>query len=142
MDQKLLDAAAEYPGLGPHYFAARSTAEKFMADFQAEHFEPLIKRAAEELYDKMLTSLHDHLLSDTESNLHSFMWRQIDESVKALLSGERWALEQYALGARYDHEKIRAAVAVHIPTELQDKRIADLEAKVAEQNETIKFLRR
>jgi hypothetical protein len=54
----------------------------------------------------------------------------VDDTVRALLGGNEWALKRYALGARHDHGAIRAAVAKHIPAELQDARIADLEAEV------------
>lgn len=142
MDQQFLDKAAEHPYLGPHYFAARETVEKFMAQFEPEHFEPLLKKAAETFYSQMLESLQDHLLSDVENNLQGTIWRQIDDSVKALLTGERWALERYALGERYDGEKIREAVAKHIPVELQDARIKDLEAEIEKLHKDISYLRR
>jgi hypothetical protein len=45
------------------------------------------------------------------------------------MTGERWALERYTLGKYGDGEKARAAVAAHIPKEIQDARIADLEAE-------------
>lgn len=60
------------------------------------------------------------------------MWHQIDESVKALLSGEGWALRRYMLADRYDNVKIRAAVAAVVPVELQNARVADLEKELAE----------
>lgn len=130
MEQKFIDDAERHHGLGPNYFAARAEAERFMASFQAEHFAPMIKKMAEEFHTKMQEDLEDHLLSDVECNLHTKMWHQIDESVKALLSGEKWALTKYALGARYECDKIREAIARHIPAELQDARIADLEAEI------------
>jgi hypothetical protein len=142
MEQQYLDKAAEHPTLGPHYFAARDAAEKFMADFEAENFSPLLKKAAETFMETMQESLENWLLSNVESNLQGTIWRQIDESVKALLSGERWALERYALGERYDCEKIRVAVAKHIPSELQDKRIADLEAENKRLREDLAWHRR
>lgn len=134
MDQQFLDKAEEHTALGPHYFAARHVAEKFMGDFQNEHFEPLAKKFADEMYDKVRQQLEDFLLSDTESNLHSFMWRHIDESVKALLSNQEWAIKRYALGPRYDHGKIRETLAALIPVELQDARLKDL----MEENERLR----
>ncbi|HDA7126288.1 TPA: hypothetical protein O5T86_001292 [Staphylococcus aureus] len=134
MDQMFLDEAEKYTPLGPHYFAARKTAETFMADFQNEHFQPLAKKFAEEMYDKVRERLEEFLLSDTESNLHSFMWHHIDESVKALLSNQEWAIKRYALGERYDHGKIRETLAALIPAELQDARLRDL----MEENERLR----
>ena len=144
MDQEFLDQGANYPGLGPHYFAARKTAEEFMAKFEPEHFEPLIKKAADAFYSSLQSSLEDCLLSDVESNIQGTIWRQIDDSVRALLGGERWALDRYALGERYDCDKIREAVAKHIPAELQEKRVADLEAenkRLHEDNENLRRFR-
>lgn len=37
--------------LGPHYFTSREVAEKFIADFQAEHFAPMVKKFADDLYE-------------------------------------------------------------------------------------------
>lgn len=128
--------------LGPHYFTSRDVAEKFIADFQAEHFAPMVKKFADNLYEAGRERFEDFLLADTESNLHSHMWRQIDESVKALLSGEGWALRRYMLADRYDNVKIRAAVAAVVPVELQNARIADLEKELAEVKADNERLRR
>ena len=134
MEQTFLDQDEKHTTLGPHYFAARQVAEKFMEDFQNEHFEPLAKKFADEMYDKVRERLEDFLLGDTESNLHSFMWHHIDESVKALLSNQKWTIERYALGERYDHGKIRETLAALIPVELQDARLKDL----MEENERLR----
>lgn len=142
MDQTFLDQAVDYPTLGPHYFAARKTAEEFMAKFEPEHFEPLIKKASEAFYSQMQESLEASLLSDVESNIQGTIWRQIDDSVRALMGGERWALERYALGTRYECDKIREAVAKHIPAELQDARVVDLEAENKRLREDNEMLRR
>lgn len=140
--QAHVESSKGYETLGPAYFAAREIAEKFMAGFEAEHFEPLAKRFSKELYEQINESIQAWLLADTENNLHGSMWRMVDDCVKALLSGERWAIEKYALGPRYEAEKIRAAVAAHIPQELQDARIADLEAEVKKLKEDNEWLRK
>ena len=142
MEQAYLDKAEEYPELGPHYFAAREVAKTFMAEFQADHFDPLIKKASDDFYAKMQETLESYLLSDVESNIQSTIWRQIDDSVKALLSGHQWALERYALGERYDHKEIREALAKLIPAELQEKRVADLEVEVKELKERLAYWQR
>jgi hypothetical protein len=130
MDQKFIDQAEGYEVLGPNYFAAREVAEKFMEKFEADHFKPVIKKIADELYSQMQDSLESYLLGDVESNIQGTIWRQIDDSVKAILSGEKWALNKYMLGERYDCDKVREAVAKVIPKELQDARVKDLEAEV------------
>jgi hypothetical protein len=142
MDQKFLDQAEGYETLGPHYFAAREAAEKFMEHYEPKNFEPMIKKAANTFMEEMQTALEDWFLSNVESNLQGTIWRQIDDSVKALLGGEQWALKRYALGERYDCDKIRAAVAQHIPAELQDASLKDLEAENKRLKEDNDFLRR
>lgn len=69
------------------------------------------------------------LWSDAEMNLQGKSWRMVDEIVRGILSGEKWLIERYALGDRYDCDKIREAVARHIPREIMQARIADLEAE-------------
>jgi hypothetical protein len=142
MEQKYLDQAQGYDVLGPNYFAARDVAEKFMEKFEADHFKPLLKKAGDELYSQMQESLENYLLSDVESNIQGTIWRQIDDSVEALLSGQKWALEKYLLGTRYDHGKIREAVAKLVPAELQDARVKDLEEENKRLREQIETLQR
>ena len=128
---------------GPAYFASRRFAETFMAGFEAEHFKPLIKKLADDVHDRLWSDVVTHLASDTESNIQGEMWRQVDATVNALLSGTPWALKRYVTDQKYgDGEAVRAAVAKLVPVELQDKRVADLEQKVAELKKEIEFLRR
>lgn len=122
--------ASEYPVLGPAYFASRRIVEELMAKFEAEDFKPLIESFEKKFSEKLWNAVADSLLVDTESNLQGEMHRMVDDCVMALLGGEGWALERWALTDRYDGVKIRAAVAAHIPQELQDKRVADLEKEI------------
>lgn len=117
--------------LGPAYFAARETAQKFMAAFEAENFKPLIDDFARDFQQRLWDDLETSLLSDTECNLQLHMSRMVDDTVQALLGGNEWALRRYVLGDKHDCEKVRAVVAAYVPTELQDRRIAELEAQVA-----------
>ena len=139
--EKHLEDGREHEVLGPAYFCSREVVERAMAGVQSSQFKPLLDRLTKEINDTIWSGIQDHLLSDTEMNLQGAMYGQVDDCVKALLSGEEWALQRYALGSRYDHEKIRAAVARHIPTELQDARVADLEAKVEQLQKDLKFYR-
>ncbi|MGY3359788.1 acylphosphatase [Bradyrhizobium sp. GM0.4] len=139
MEQKYLDQAQGYDVLGPNYFAAREVAEKFMEKFEAEHFKPVIKKVADELYSQMQECLENYLLSDVESNIQGTIWRQIDDSVEAILSGKEWALKKYLLGERYDHGQIREAVAKVVPKQLQDARVKDLEAEVERLKEQVRI---
>lgn len=131
----------QHPTLGPAYFAARAIAERFMASFSEEQFKPLIDNFAKEFNDRLWNDLESSLLSDTESNLQSSMWRMVDQCVAAILSGERWVMEKYALGSRYDCDKVRETVAKCIPAELQDNRVTDLEAEVERLRREVQFLR-
>ena len=76
MDQAHLDKGAEHPALGPHYFAARDAVEKFMTKFEAEHFEPIVKKAANDLYGMLLDTVQSHLMFDAESNLQGLVVKQ------------------------------------------------------------------
>lgn len=144
-DDDIAEGAA-HPALGPAYFAARRVVEGAMAAFQDEHIEqhvkPIIKKTSDELYEHLMRTTQDYLWSNAEMNLQGEMWRMVDQIVKALLSGEGWAVKKYVLGERYDCDKVRATVAQHVPVELQDARIADLEAEVTRLTDEIAWLRR
>lgn len=119
--------AADYDALGPAYFAARRVCEGAMAAFDSEHMKPIVKKASDEFYEQLLASVQDYLWSNVEMNFQTKMYSMVDQTVRALLGGEEWALKRYALGSRYDCAKVREAVAKHVPKELQDARIVDLE---------------
>ena len=141
LEQSHIEAAADCPTLGPAYFAARSIAERATKNIEAEHFKPLVDGFVDKFRDAVWTSVQDSLMSDVEANIQHEIWQTVDATVKALLSGEKWAVERYCLGSRYDQEEVRAAIAKHIPAELQDARIADLEAALAQAEEDVKRLR-
>lgn len=139
-----LDFGATHPVLGPAYEASSKIAEKFMAGFAEEQFEPLIEKFAREFQDRLWDDLKTSLLSDVESNMQGDLWRMVDGTINALLSGEQWALNRYVMAqARYgDAEKVRAAVAVHLADDLARLRIADLESQLADARDTIERMRR
>lgn len=139
--EKDLAEGAESLTLGPAYFAARRVCRAHLEAFEAEHMRPLIDAAAKQFTDTLWDSVRDYLWSDTESNLQGRMWRMTDQCVQALLSGEGWAINKYALGERYECDKVRAAVAKHVPEELQNARIADLEAEVERLNRDLRYYR-
>ena len=78
---------------------------------------------------------------DNENNLQGEMWRHADRMVKHVLAGDDWAMKKFALGQRYDCQKVRETVAKCIPKELQDARVADLEAQVEQLKRDIAFYR-
>lgn len=139
---KSLTEGLQSPTLGPAYFEARDVAARYMEKFEAEHFKPLIDKMVDEVRERLWGDFQDFLLSDTELNLQGEMWRMVDGVVEAILGGKPWALNKYALGERHDCEAVRAAVAKHIPAELQDKRVADLEAELERLKRDIEFYRR
>ncbi len=127
--------------LGPSYFTARRVAEHVMKGFEDEHFKPLLDEFSKQFMDKLWSHVSDSLVMDAELNVQNYLWRTVDEVVKALLSGERWAVQKYALGERYNCDNVRAAIARHIPKELQDARVADLEATIERLTNDLKFYR-
>lgn len=133
------------PALGPEYFAARSFMERVLAGFREEHIKPLADEITKEVTDKIAEKVwqvfQDSLLSDTEYNAQMVIERMVNDTVKALLSGDKWAMRRYPLASRYDAEAVRAAIAAHIPDELAKARIADLEAKVASLQKSLAWVR-
>ena len=134
------DQAEECNALGPAYFAARRVCERAMAAFEAEHMKPLIDELCSKINDRIWESVQASLWSDVEMNLQGQMWTMVDETVSALLGGRPWALQRHLLQERCND--VRAAVAAHIPAELQDARVKDLEREVEQLRERINWLSR
>lgn len=132
----------EYPNLEPHYFSSRRICADVVRGFEAEHMKPLIDKAASEFADKLWTMVENSLWDDTESNLQGMMYRTVDDIVRGLLSGEKWIMNKYVLGPRYECEKVRATVAKHITDELAAARIADLEDEIKRLKADNEWLRR
>ena len=117
-------------------------AEGVMADFQEEHLQPIIKMVADQVQDKLWDVARDWLLQDTETNVQGAVRDMVNQTVHALLTGNEWAMQRYPYADYSRGEEIRKAVAKHGGDELLMRRIADLEAEVAKQKETIDWLRR
>ena len=130
------------PVLGPEYRASQRFAEGVMADFQEEHLQPIIKMVADQVQDKLWDVARDWLLQDTETNVQGAVRDMVNQTVHALLTGNEWAMQRYPYADYSRGEEIRKAVAKHGGDELLMRRIADLEAEVAKQKETIDWLRR
>lgn len=136
-----------YLTLGPAYFAARRVCEKAMADFEAEHMKPLLKTITDEVSDKLLALVQDHLWSDAEMNLQGTMWRtmwrMVDEIVQGILSDHHpWIAQKYALHDRYDCAAIRKALALSIKDELAEAYHADLLAENEKLRKDLEWERR
>jgi len=134
-----LREAEDSPVLGPAYFDARRVAERLMKDFEAELFEPLLKKASDGFYDAVRDKVETFLLSDTECNIQGEMYRMVDNCVEALLTGKQWALQRYALTDKFDGAAIREGIIQHIPEELKDKRISDLEKELKTLKEDLQW---
>lgn len=134
--------AEKFQTLGPAYFCSREVVERAMAGVQTSDLRPLLDAFVKQFSDAVWSGMQDHLLSDTEMNLQGAMYRQVDDIVKYMLSGEKWAVEKYALGDRYDCANVRAAIAKHLPDDIRNARISDLEAEVERLRKDNEFLRR
>ena len=123
--------ASQYDSLGPQYFGGRNAAEALMAKFEDEHFKPLIDKFADDFRDKLWTHVQDSLLSDTKSNVGLEIGRMVEGTIRALLTGEEWAMRMYPFCDYRDGAKIRAKLAEHAGDEIAKARIADLEKELA-----------
>ena len=141
-DEKYLSEAEEHQTLGPAYFDAQDVTNRFMKQFEDTQFKPMVDKLAKDFRERLWDDLQSWLLSDTQCNLQSEIWRMVDNCVQALLSGEQWAVTKYALADRYDCEKIRKVLAALVPAELQDRRIADLEKELAETKKDLEYYKK
>lgn len=132
--------AESYSSLGAEYFAARDIAQRYMAKFEAEHFYGLLKVFIDRFRDEMWNDITAFFLSDAESNLASEIRHRVEYCIQALLTGNKSYITQFVL-PEYGtfSEEIRAAVAKHIPEELRNRRIADLEKELERVKEQLKW---
>jgi len=127
--------------LGPGYFAARRIAERLMAGVEAEPLRKVADKVSDDIRTAVYEYVEDHMRSDLESNLQGHIAGMVDDTVKALLTGESWAMNRYPLSTRYDAVDVRAACAKHGGEPLLMARIADLEKRVSELAESLKWER-
>jgi hypothetical protein len=121
--------AAQYPGLGPHYWPAQRIVEAALKPLTSDDAKVIAERVATQIYQQIVDATQDALWQDAEMNLQSKMWHMVDEIVRAILSGNLDVINRYVLGNRYDCEEVRKAVASQIPQEIMTARIADLEGE-------------
>lgn len=126
-----------YETLGPAYFAARRIAEGVWRGSDEQPFKGVAKKAAEQVREVLYDYVETHMLSDLEVNFQGALYRLVDDTVKALLIGQSWAMSRYPLSTRYDAVEVRAAVAKHGGEPLLMARIADLETEIARLNADI-----
>lgn len=125
--------------LGPAYFAARRCAEHVMSGVEIEPLKTVAQKCAETMRESIYAYVEDWMRSDLEQNLQDYIYRMVDDTVNALLTGEEWAMKRYPYHAYGDGEKVRAAVAKHGGDTLLMKRIEDLEAANERLTESLKY---
>lgn len=138
-----ITAEAEmHPQLGAEYFAAREAAERFLAHWKEEHAErfaeEIMKPVLDTVTERVWDAFRDFLLSDTEQNIQIEMRRMVEDSVKALIGGRKWANVKYISPEGYDTEKVRETLAKLYSDEIKDGRIADLEKQVKRLEESLR----
>jgi hypothetical protein len=142
---EILEQAEKHPSLGAEYFAAREAAGRFLEHWQEEHAallaEAIMKPVLDAVSEKVWDAFRDHLLSDTEYNAQLTMSRMVEDSVLALIGGDKWANVKYISPAGHRTEKVRETLAKLYRDEIKDGRIADLEKEVARLTESLRFHR-
>lgn len=130
----IVEKANEHPNLGAEYFAAREASERFLQHWQEEHAEKLaeeiMKPVLDAVKERVWDAFRDWLLLDTEYNLQLTMSRMVEDSVKALIGGDKWANVKYISPDGYRTEKVRETLAKLYSDEIKDGRIADLEKEI------------
>ena len=119
--------------LGPAYFASRRIVEAALVDLPHDALKPIVKRFVDDAYDRLQEAVEKAIWFDAEMNLQGKMYSGIDEVIMAIIEGKDWAIKRYGIDeARWTQgPAMREAIAKHLPNEMQQGRIADLEAEVA-----------
>lgn len=137
--------ADKHPTLGGEYFAAREVAERFMQHWHEEHAdmlaEAIVKPVMDTVMEKVWDAFRDFLMSDTESNLQTSMHHMVEDSVRALIGGDKWANVKYISPEGYRTEKVRETLAKLYSDEIKDGRIADLEKQIKGLQDELSYAR-
>lgn len=142
---EIIEQANQHPSLGAEYFAARDAAARFLAHWHEEHAEQLaeeiMKPVLDAVKERVWDAFRDWLLTDTEYNVHLTMARMVEDSVKALIGGDKWANVKYISPEGYRTEKVRETLAKLYSDEIKDGRIADLEKEVEQLKQSLRWAR-
>lgn len=125
-----LAESAKYGSLGPAYFDARRVVEGIMSGFKPEDFKPILDKITDQIANELWSKTETFLIADTESNIQGHIWRMVDNTVQALLTGEKWAMDRYVTRDNHDCAAVRKAVMDQAGDEVKQGRIADLEKQV------------
>ncbi|WP_372570396.1 hypothetical protein [Ruegeria jejuensis] len=141
--QEQTEFAESSPTLGAEYKAASEVANRFLVHWQEEHAEKLAKAVMKPLMDEIQSQVwdafRDYLFCDTEYNAAGVMRDMVENSVKALIGGEKWANRKYISPEGYRTEEVRKTLAKLYADEIKDARIADLEKEVEQLNERLRW---
>lgn len=140
--EEFLEEGEKHPTLGPSYFEADVIAEKIVSKFNETHFQGLIDDFTKKFNEDLWSDVENFLLSDTQSNIQNHIYRMVDNSVEALLTGKEWALTRYVLNDRYNSVDIRDGIFKIVPEELKEQRIKDLESELKKAKEDVEWFRR
>jgi hypothetical protein len=127
--------------LGPAYFASRRVVEAALADLPDNVFEPIVKMFVDAAYERLQEAVEKSIWFDAEMNLQAKLYGGIDEVIASIIAGKDWAITRYGIDeARYGKgPAMREAIAKHLPQEMLDGRIADLEAEVKRLKEQLEW---
>lgn len=141
--EEITTQANEHPSLGAEYYAAREAAERFLKHWQEEHAEQLAEAIMKPILDavqkKVWDAFRDWLLTDAEYNAQLTMARMVEDSVRALIGGDKWANVKYISPEGYRADKVRETLAKLYSDDIKDGRIADLEKEVASLKEQLRW---
>ena len=130
--------------LGAEYFGARDAAERFLAHWTEEHAADLansiVKPIVDDIQEKVNDAFRDWLLRDAENNAASVMRRMVEDSVRALIGGRKWANVKYISTESYRGEEVRKTLAQLYSDEIKDARISDLEKQVSDLEKRLEWL--
>lgn len=137
--------ANEMPILGAEYFAAREATERFLAHWNEDHAaklsEEIVKPLLDTIHERVNDAFRDYLLSDAEANVQGEMRRMVEDSVRALVGGEKWAAQKYIETEYREGQKVRETLAKLYSDEIKDGRIADLEKEVERLSKDLTYWR-
>lgn len=134
--------AETYQVLGPAHYSARRMAEELMQGTESAPFKQVADKCIDEIRTAVYEYVEDHLRLDLELNIGGHVRDAVERTVRALLTGEEWAMRQYPMAQNHDGEAIRKAVAAHGGESLLTARIADLEKEIARLKEDLNWYRR
>lgn len=121
---------ASESGLSPAYHAAARHVERYLAswtDDDATRIAELMKPALDKAYEEISKNFRNWLLSDEEYNAAQDMRAMVDKTVRALLRGEPWAVDEYITGYGWESARIREELSAMHADAIKDARIAELE---------------